>query len=393
MRVVLVNKFVHVTGGADQHCLGLAAALRARGHEVRFLSTRGDENVEHEGAFVTTRVTHGSRDSLTVVEQARVLTNALWNREAAAAMERLVREFRPDVVHAHKLYPQLSVAPVVVAARHRVPVVQTLHDFELVSASLLDVRGGRLDRDETDFRFRLLNEATLPVRPALTCAGSRCSSPSPGSSPASTRDTGSWPRCCRTSCRPTTGTVGLGSRIATASSSGTTPAREGRRRRRRAGEAAPRPFGRRSPAPAMLEDGTCGAKRPASERSRHGLVADPELDEIVRKARVVVIPSSCQDAGPLVPLEALGAGRPWSRTRTVVSPSTSSTPAAGGSFPWTPSRSRRGRCRAPRRCDSCGSGTRAVVTPQSVASSTRRPATPPGLEEVYEEARSRRRDA
>ena len=66
-------------------------------------------------------------------------------------MERLVREFRPDVVHAHKLYPQLSVAPVVVAARHRVPVVQTLHDFELVSASLLDVRGGRLDRDETDF--------------------------------------------------------------------------------------------------------------------------------------------------------------------------------------------------------------------------------------------------
>ena len=34
-------------------------------------------------------------------------------------MDRLVREFRPDVVHAHKLYPQLSVAPVVVAARHQ----------------------------------------------------------------------------------------------------------------------------------------------------------------------------------------------------------------------------------------------------------------------------------
>ena len=59
------------------------------------------------------------------------------------------------------------MAPVVVAARAGVRVVQTLHDYELVSASWTDVRGGWLDRDETRLDYRLLNSALHPVRRAV----------------------------------------------------------------------------------------------------------------------------------------------------------------------------------------------------------------------------------
>jgi glycosyltransferase involved in cell wall biosynthesis len=89
---------------------------------------------------------------------------ALWNREAAVATRSLLRSFRPDVVHAHKLYTQLSVAPLVTAAAAGVPIVQTLHDFELISASALDETGGKLDRAETKLRYRALNNATYPIR-------------------------------------------------------------------------------------------------------------------------------------------------------------------------------------------------------------------------------------
>ena len=310
MRVVFVNKFVHVTGGADQHCLGLAAALRARGHEVRFLSSRGDENVEQEGAFVTTRVTHGSRESLSVVEQTRVLTNALWNPEAASAMERLVHEFRPDVVHAHKLYPQLSVAPVVVAARHRLPVVQTLHDFELISASLLDVRGGRLDRDETAFRFRLLNGATLPVRRRVHV--NRVSA---------------FVAVSRFVAR-VYATHGIVAEVLP----NFVPARERHGRVEFEDRDGVVFWGRLRPekgvddviemakllpghsvviaGSGMLENHV--RRETASLPNVHvaGYVSDDQLDEIVRTARVVVVPSRCHDAGPLVPLEALGHGTP-----------------------------------------------------------------------------------
>src|SRR5205807_7777079 len=45
------------------------------------------------------------------------------------------------VVHLHKLYPQLSAAPAVIAASRRIPVVQTLHDYELLTGSPLDDGG------------------------------------------------------------------------------------------------------------------------------------------------------------------------------------------------------------------------------------------------------------
>src|SRR5262249_26293617 len=41
-----------------------------------------------------------------------------------------------------------------------------------------------------------------------------------------------------------------------------------------------------------------------------GFKPHPELREILGRARVAVVPSRCQDAGPLVPLEAMAHGTP-----------------------------------------------------------------------------------
>ncbi len=167
MRVLMVNKFAHVTGGADQHCLALAAALRGRGHAVAFLSTASGENVETAGAFVPSTVTNASRDGMSRGRKVRTAATALWSRDAASATSALLAEFRPDVVHVHKLYPQLSVAPVVIAARAGVPVVQTAHDAELVAANPVDERGRRFDMLEERLSYRLLNSATYVLRSTL----------------------------------------------------------------------------------------------------------------------------------------------------------------------------------------------------------------------------------
>jgi glycosyltransferase involved in cell wall biosynthesis len=42
--------------------------------------------------------------------------------------------------------------------------VQTLHDFELLSAGALDARGGRRDADESKLSYRVANSLTFPVR-------------------------------------------------------------------------------------------------------------------------------------------------------------------------------------------------------------------------------------
>jgi glycosyltransferase involved in cell wall biosynthesis len=56
----------------------------------------------------------------------------------------LVNAFRPDVMHVHNTFPLLSPAVYWEAASRGVPVVQTLHNFRLLCANALLLRGGRV---------------------------------------------------------------------------------------------------------------------------------------------------------------------------------------------------------------------------------------------------------
>ena len=123
MRILVVNRLADGGNGADRQAVAMAEELRARGHELRILSSEG-----------------------LPADRPRV-----WNRHAMAAALDLLAEFRPHVVHAHKLYPQLSVTPVVAAVRTHTPVVQTAHDREFVPRGRMDdgargVRGAALRR-------------------------------------------------------------------------------------------------------------------------------------------------------------------------------------------------------------------------------------------------------
>jgi glycosyltransferase involved in cell wall biosynthesis len=164
VRVIVVNRFATVAGGAEKHAVGIARLLRSRGHEVRFLSTQDGRNAEREGVFVEPVGMDFWRGELPPSKRVEVARAALWNRAAARGMDALIASHRPDVVHLHDIYPQLSVAPLVVAARHGVPIVQTLHNYELISASPIDHRGRWLDHGPAPRSVRWLRTALAVVR-------------------------------------------------------------------------------------------------------------------------------------------------------------------------------------------------------------------------------------
>ena len=167
MRIVLVNNYARVTGGADIHCLDLAKGLRERGHEVAFIATANKRNVDQQGVFVPTIVTRETRSEMTGARAAQVACRSIWNPSTAAATKKLLGSFRADIVHAHKLYPQLSVAPIVVAASRRIPIVQTVHDYEFISASSIDDTGSWRDQNEDRVAYRALNTALFGVKRLL----------------------------------------------------------------------------------------------------------------------------------------------------------------------------------------------------------------------------------
>ena len=55
-----------------------------------------------------------------------------WSRPAARAMAAVVDEFRPDIVHLHNIYHQLSPSILAPIEQRGIPMVMTLHDFKLI---------------------------------------------------------------------------------------------------------------------------------------------------------------------------------------------------------------------------------------------------------------------
>ncbi len=59
----------------------------------------------------------------------RAAQDAYWSTRAALTVQHLLREHRPDIVHAHNVFPRLSTSIFLTCRREGVPVVHTLHNF------------------------------------------------------------------------------------------------------------------------------------------------------------------------------------------------------------------------------------------------------------------------
>lgn len=130
MRILHVNKFFDLRGGAETYLHGLMSRQAARGHEVHILSTRSPENLSSpdERLFVKRYDYSQSEGAGKDVRKAAAF---LWNGEARRAMRQAITEYRPDVIHIHNVYHHLSSSILGVIRESGIPCVQTLHDFKL----------------------------------------------------------------------------------------------------------------------------------------------------------------------------------------------------------------------------------------------------------------------
>lgn len=130
MRILQVNKFHYPRGGADKYYLDLGAALAQAGHEVAYFSMHHPKNVSstYEKYFVSRLSFNegGLRDKLLVPGRM------IYSLEAKRKFKKLVADFKPDIIHIHNIYHQLSPSILDVARTAKIPVVMHLHDYKLI---------------------------------------------------------------------------------------------------------------------------------------------------------------------------------------------------------------------------------------------------------------------
>jgi len=138
VNILLVNKYHKVTGGADRYALDLARLLLTHGQEVAFLAMDQPDNwpaTDYPLYTVSAGLTSKTWNTVGPTEKLKAYTRGIYNREAALVTKRAVAEFRPDVVHVQNIFYQLSPSVIHAARSCGVPVVQTLHDYQPVCAN------------------------------------------------------------------------------------------------------------------------------------------------------------------------------------------------------------------------------------------------------------------
>lgn len=142
MRVLQVNKFHWLKGGAERYYFDLQRELAARGHEVAVFASAHPQNEPSDWAEHFAPDAEYHRPGRTPAW--RLARDVIFNREAARRLERLIDLFRPEVAHLHNFHHQLSPSILEVLARRGVPAVQTLHDYKWVCPAYLFLSRGKI---------------------------------------------------------------------------------------------------------------------------------------------------------------------------------------------------------------------------------------------------------
>lgn len=131
MKILQINKFFYRRGGSETYFFDLIKLLEQNGHEVITFSTKSPKNLSspYEKFFVE-EIDFGKSEGL--IKNLRKFGHSLYSLEAKKKLEKLILETKPDLAHLHNVSHHLSPSILSVLKKHKIPVVQTLHDYQLI---------------------------------------------------------------------------------------------------------------------------------------------------------------------------------------------------------------------------------------------------------------------
>ena len=131
MKILLCHTFHHQRGGDSTYALGLTRLLEQAGHTVVPLAMRHPDNDPSpwETRFVPFVDRRAASSPLARIAS---LPGLVWSAAARDAAAGLIRDVQPDVMHLQHVHRHLTPSVIDAAQQAGVPVLWTVHDYELV---------------------------------------------------------------------------------------------------------------------------------------------------------------------------------------------------------------------------------------------------------------------
>ena len=129
MKILMVNKFLYPRGGCETYMLSLAEELKAKGHKIEYFGMQDENNtVGNSLGLYTTNMDFHSKGLSRFLYPFKII----YSLEAYRKLSKVLDDFKPDVVHMNNINFQLTPSVIYAVKKRNIPLVQTVHDYQMI---------------------------------------------------------------------------------------------------------------------------------------------------------------------------------------------------------------------------------------------------------------------
>lgn len=143
MKILLVNKFFFIKGGAETVFFQERERLKDAGVEIVDFSMNHSKNkISAYSDYFVKQVDYENKNS--IKDKVNLAVKLIYNADACKKMQSLLHKEKPDIVHFHNIYHQLTPALIKVAHDFGCKIVLTAHDYKIACPTYLMFRDGKV---------------------------------------------------------------------------------------------------------------------------------------------------------------------------------------------------------------------------------------------------------
>lgn len=140
MNVLLINKYYYLKGGSEKYLFDLENLLNEKGDQTHIFSMTDKKNKPSSDLKYFIDNLDFKKNS--AWQNIAELKRSLYRTESADRLKKMIRETAPQVAHLNNINFQLTTSVIDCLQKNGIPMVMTLHDYQLVSPNHLMYQPG-----------------------------------------------------------------------------------------------------------------------------------------------------------------------------------------------------------------------------------------------------------
>ncbi|WP_299114839.1 glycosyltransferase family 4 protein [uncultured Winogradskyella sp.] len=130
MKILQINKYLKIVGGAETYMFQLSKALKELNVEVKFWGMEDSENIVND--FLGLEAKNVDYKNLSILNKATSVINTIYSKDNRQKLAKVLDKYQPDIVHIHNYNFQLTPSILPEIKKRGIKVVQTIHDSQMV---------------------------------------------------------------------------------------------------------------------------------------------------------------------------------------------------------------------------------------------------------------------